>query len=288
MIRVQPNQKEGMLTFISYAGKIDDFGEPMWLCQCDCGEYVEAPLQKILHKIIKDCGCVYTKLIKAREKDIRNQPFGKLTAISPNGKRNSWNEIMWLCECECGVFRDFPIGALTSGGTGSCGCYIKELNTSEADGMLHQDGTNMGILLARNPRRISNSGVVGVRYVKKSDKWLASMVFQKKTVLYKECPTFAEAVDARKKAEEKYHKPAIEKYIAYHANKLSNTPEKPKPKKRGADSGVVGVTYNKRLGKWRARLIIKQKPVLDKVCDSKEEAIEARKKAEKEYLVSSA
>lgn len=53
-------------------------------------------------------------------KDITNQRFGKLVAVSICGK--SKRENVWLCLCECGGVAEVRISNLTSGNTRSCGC----------------------------------------------------------------------------------------------------------------------------------------------------------------------
>lgn len=50
--------------------------------------------------------------------------FGKLTASHPTGRKYHGQHI-WLCECDCGAFKEVPIGSLTSTkGTKSCGCDL--------------------------------------------------------------------------------------------------------------------------------------------------------------------
>ena len=53
-------------------------------------------------------------------KDISNQKFGYLTALSKFEKQNSrWK---WLCKCDCGQFSIVSISNLLNGHTKSCGC----------------------------------------------------------------------------------------------------------------------------------------------------------------------
>ena len=100
--------------------------------------------------------------------------------------------------------------------------------------------------------------------------------------MHKEFKTFEEAVEARRKAEEIYHQPAIEKFMEYHKSVVGRREGTQKPRRKHGDiSGVPGVTYYHAKNKWRARLIVKKKPVLDKLFDTREEAVSARKVAEK-------
>ena len=277
MFRVQPNQRVNMLTLISYVGRLDDSGEPIWLCKCDCGKIVEKPVRRVLHGLVKDCGCVFEKYIESREKDLTNTRHEQLWIISKTGKRNELNLNIWLCECDCGKFVELATNELRD--RKSCGCYGKRLSTTDT-GMLNQGGTNIRVLLSDKPPR-SSSGVKGVYFRPETQKWRAVMIFKKKTVLEKEYDTFKEAVDARKKAEKMYHEPELRKYKDFH-NATANE-QKPR-RKRGDISGVPGVTFHEGSGKWRARLKVKGKVVLDKKCDTLDEAVAARKDAEKLYL----
>jgi hypothetical protein len=60
------------------------------------------------------------------KRDLRGQKFGRLLAVSENGRAANRN-IMWLCRCDCGAEHLVPTASLTSGNTTSCGCRKKEL-----------------------------------------------------------------------------------------------------------------------------------------------------------------
>lgn len=54
-------------------------------------------------------------------KNIKDQKFGKLTAINMLEERYKGN-VVWLCKCECGQDIKVTCGKLRSGHTRSCGC----------------------------------------------------------------------------------------------------------------------------------------------------------------------
>jgi hypothetical protein len=56
--------------------------------------------------------------------DITGQKFGKLTVLGISGKRNSSNDILWECKCDCGGVKNVISGALRHGMTKSCGCMM--------------------------------------------------------------------------------------------------------------------------------------------------------------------
>ncbi len=61
--------------------------------------------------------------------DLAGKRFGRLlvthragTYISPSGNQSP----LWACQCSCGKRVSVRYGSLASGGTGSCGCLIRE------------------------------------------------------------------------------------------------------------------------------------------------------------------
>lgn len=68
----------------------------------------------------------------AKALNIAGQKFGKLTAIEPQGKDSSRNQL-WLCHCECGNQKIAAACSLRRGFTRSCGC----LNFGKANHYTH-------------------------------------------------------------------------------------------------------------------------------------------------------
>ena len=60
-----------------------------------------------------------------KAKNLENQRFGKLTAIRIVGKSEK-NEMLWLCQCDCGNTKIAKVRSLTSGHLRSCGCAYKK------------------------------------------------------------------------------------------------------------------------------------------------------------------
>lgn len=57
--------------------------------------------------------------------DITGQRFGRLVALKVVG-RNSGNNALWLCECDCGKTTVVTGTCLRRGVTQSCGCLCRE------------------------------------------------------------------------------------------------------------------------------------------------------------------
>lgn len=64
-------------------------------------------------------------VLTQKSKDITGQRFGRLIAIKPVGK-NKFNQVMWLCKCDCGNEKTIAMSSLKSGASKSCGCLRKE------------------------------------------------------------------------------------------------------------------------------------------------------------------
>lgn len=67
--------------------------------------------------------------------DVKNQKFGKLTAIKINSvnKRGGSYCPFWLCQCECGNITEVSIYDLLYGNTKSCGCLSVETRRLKND-----------------------------------------------------------------------------------------------------------------------------------------------------------
>lgn len=92
----------------------------IWMCQCECGKYLEIPSHLI--KITKSCGCKTNELLsKAQSKDLTGQVFGRLTAKYNTGKKLHGKNL-WYCECNCGNNIEVITTSLLNGNTQSCGC----------------------------------------------------------------------------------------------------------------------------------------------------------------------
>lgn len=59
------------------------------------------------------------------KKDITGQKFGKLTVLKSVGL-NKYNQVLWLCQCECGNTTTTITSNLIQGKTKSCGCFAIE------------------------------------------------------------------------------------------------------------------------------------------------------------------
>jgi len=98
-----------------------------WLCRCDCGNIKVVLGNTLRNGQSKSCGCLRReRASESNRKNLIGMQFGKLTATEECVKRSKGGAIRWVCSCVCGNKITVPSGALTSGGTKSCGCVRKE------------------------------------------------------------------------------------------------------------------------------------------------------------------
>lgn len=185
-------QRFGKLIVEKQVNRHDENGW-WWLCKCDCGGTVEAPTHQLVYGFRKSCGCVS----KPPVKDYIGKKFGYLTVVAHEGKRRGIH--LWRCRCECGKEILVQQTNLQRGHTTSCGCKYKI-----TDRIHFVDGTSVEALRAVDRISKSNkSGVRGVYWNKRQQRWVAQITFKGKTKHLGTYTTLEEAAKERKKAEER-------------------------------------------------------------------------------------
>jgi len=212
---VEPGQKFARLTVIRETEKRS--GKQYALCRCECGTVKEYDIYSLLSGHSKSCGCfAREKLELGRQAaDLTNQTFGRLTARYRDGVRN--RSVIWVCECKCGNVVSVPARDLVSGNTTSCGCAVKDFAKSlKQHNKQHHTVDGVFVPLLRQKIQTNNkTGVKGVsvqRDKKGRVKYVANITVNGKRMYLGIYPTIEQAAEARKRAEERYHKPYLEQY----------------------------------------------------------------------------
>lgn len=109
-------QKFGKLTVLNRAGS-DNSKKALWLCKCECGNEKILRGSDLISGKIKSCGCYKTECLS---NDLTGKRFGRLTVIKQIDKKN--DQLIWLCECDCGNDIEVTTNHLITGNTQSCGC----------------------------------------------------------------------------------------------------------------------------------------------------------------------
>lgn len=102
--------------------RIDDNRKGIrYLFLCDCGKQKIILKNAVVNGVTKSCGCISKEKVRERSfKDLTNQKFGRLTAISIDHCDDG--KTYWKCKCDCGNEHIVLTNRLISGHTTSCGC----------------------------------------------------------------------------------------------------------------------------------------------------------------------
>ena len=143
--------------------------------------------------------------------DLTGQVFGELTALSRN-PGTKYNQATWDCRCSCGRIIQATTSGLRAGNYKSCGCkrvVNRDRGVKQHIERDRVDGTRISAL-KQKAHKDSTSGVKGVCWLKDRQKWKAYITVAGKTKSLGNYDDKNDAIKARQKAEEIYHKPILE------------------------------------------------------------------------------
>jgi hypothetical protein len=204
------NQRFIHLLVLERAPNIGKDTHCAWLCRCDCGNIITVRGYQLTSGKKTHCGCK----TKSNIIDLTGKTFGRLTVLKRVGLDQSKN-VLWLCRCECGKEITVKSPSLRNGRTRSCGCLKLEKNAADMPDRKQKDvvdGTSLGRIQSSVISKNNTSGHKGVSKHSQLDKWVANIGFQGKRIHLGLFDNLEDAIEARKKAEEVYYKPVIEKY----------------------------------------------------------------------------
>ena len=206
-------KRYGKLTVLKLE-KQQENGKSSWLCQCDCGNQCVVGAHSLHYKKRKSCGCLHRSVDAGRQVDLKNQVFGRLTAIAPTDNNDSKGSVLWKCRCECGREIAVSQDSLVQGRYKSCGCVRNERQESLYENLTFIDHTCVEVLERRKSRSDNTSGFRGVS--KGPDgKWLVSIGLQNKRYFIGLYADFDDAVKARLHIEEALHGGFVNTYQAW-------------------------------------------------------------------------
>lgn len=182
----------------------------VWKCRCDCGNEILVESRRLKPGVIYSCGC--EKAPDPAGRDLTGLRFGKLTVLSYVRKENGFH--IWHCRCDCGNTVDVRQSNLQNGWTTSCGC-----RRDPKKNMHYAEGTCLELLQPDLMYKSNTSGVKGVYYNKKRNKWIAQIMFQQKCYYLGGYDRIEEAAAARAAAEEKIFGDFLKWYEETHQKK---------------------------------------------------------------------
>lgn len=207
-------QRFGRLVAMEPTQQRAENGSAVWRCKCDCGREALAAATQLSGGYKKSCGCLSNPPLK----DYVGKQFGKLTVTEYAGKEAGMHR--WQCKCDCGNTTVVGQTLLQSGKTRSCGCIQ---NAVIYDNMRFVEGTSVTLLESAKKRHVrsNTSGYNGVYLNRKTQKWVAQIGFKRKTYYLGSFRKLEDAVEARKKAEERIYGEFLEWYYETHPSRKS-------------------------------------------------------------------
>ena len=249
------------------------------------------------------CGCLQKERVHdSTFKDLTGQKFGRLTVIKrianhiqPNGA----SVTMWECQCECGNIHHVSSTGLIRGDSKSCGCLKKDIskyrfkyNNPKSKVNIYDLSKEYGICYTNNYDKTSG---INYFYFDKDDyekikkyTWyfngngyaVAWFADSKKHVFFHRFVTDCQDgmfVDHKNHTKHDNRKENL-RLVSILQNNLNK-----KPKLNG-NTGITGVYYRKDRNKFAPHITFKGKRYSLGSYDNLEDAIAARKEAEKKYF----
>lgn len=208
-------QRYGRLTVIKEVKQVGY--HRMFLCKCDCRNELVTRMNNLRTGHTTSCGCMQKERASQKNTDdLTGSVFSRLKVLQRSDtKPYKSRHVFWECMCDCGNTTIADGVRLKDGTTQSCGCLrldkgaeLQEYNNAN----LYIDGVFTPVLKSKL-RTDNSTGVKGVARKRKKDGTIvyrASIRVKGKTYYLGEYATIEEAAAARKRGEEKYHKPYLE------------------------------------------------------------------------------
>ncbi|WP_139074748.1 hypothetical protein [Paenibacillus elgii] len=262
----------GNLQILSYAGR-NKHNKPLWNCLCSCDKNTKMIVdsESLKSGKTKGCGCM-----RGFIRDITSNKYGKLTAIKIVSK-NKYGYHSWLCECECGGSKVVGYDCLENGHTQSCGC-IKKSNTFEFNDDCITGITKKGERFYFDTEDydivLKYTWYIKNDYVVANDK-NNKMIFMHRLVM--------NIIDDNIICDHRDHNTKDNRKMNLRQSTISEN-QMNKTIQRNNTSGVTGVSWFKTRNTWVVRINVNKKRIIIGYFKNFEEAVKARKEAERKYF----
>lgn len=218
--------------------------------------------------------------------------FGRLTAIYPTDERNR-NDVIWRCKCDCGREAYVLATRLISGNTTSCGCRRGDVLFYYNK---YYEGTSIVQSMAERLLSTNTSGYTGVSW--KRGGWIAQIQYKGVNYFLGHYARIEDAAEAYKRAKDRIREDAEGMLEGFERDfpRPESVPRKktevcyikpanedkrmlPEVVRVNNTSGTTGVC--RKRDKWTAKITWQGKTFSLGCYDQIEEAIEARRGAER-------
>ena len=180
-----------------------------WKCRCDCGNITTVYYWNLVKGHTRSCGCL-------KRHDLTGQHIGKLTVLRRSDRTDSRGKrrvVLWECRCDCGAITYKATDILTNDAQNSCAkCAAIHASKVARESAGYVGGTQISRIKDMKPTSANSSGVRGVYYEKKANKWRARLRFKGKIMDFGSYERFEDAVAARKAAEKEYFGTFLEEH----------------------------------------------------------------------------
>ena len=108
--------------------------------------------------------------------DLTGQRFGRLVVVG-RAENDKHNQIRYLCKCDCGKYTTVNASSLRSGGSQSCGCFMRE-SLQKRGKFIHGESRTRLYSIWNNMKlrcydqRYKNYEDYGGRYITVCEEWL--------------------------------------------------------------------------------------------------------------------
>jgi hypothetical protein len=186
----------GRLTVLGDVGKRTGQGRVLWHCLCECGNTTHVRADHLKNGSITSCGCLNDEKKRERFKDLTNIETDNFKIIDRAYSKNG--RIYWNCICKhCGNHIELQSNQISK--YLSCGC---KHNRSTKERMAEISDPES--LKTIRPTAKSTTGVRGVYFNKRKNRYQVFINVDKKTKYLGSYVSLEEATKMRREAEEKY------------------------------------------------------------------------------------
>lgn len=202
--------------------------------------------------------------------DRTGQKFGRLTVVEQAGRTTS-KKVLWKCHCDCGNETQTDSGSLVTGNTTSCGCVLKEAITKHGGCNKSSYNTWRAMIRRCNNPNDKDYPRYGGKGVTVCSEW-------------SDYATFAKAMG------EPVGDETLDRIDAYGSYEPDNcrwagvkTQNRNTRLRVNSTTGFTGVSAVGR--RYLAKITANKISYYSKLCDTLEEAAEARKELERIHWV---